>query len=127
MLVWILRRLTVSGAYNAIELRADIFVEHAMWEELWQLCSKEGITMVRKYEKKLLPRYEKAVFSLYHQYVQKQATITDKEAYIRVADMLIRMTSFEGGPDVVKQLVTDYRQLYKRRLYMMKELDRVKR
>lgn len=126
MLVWILRRLTVSGAYNAIELKADIFVEHAMWEELWQLCRKEGLTMVRKYEKKLLPHYEKEVFSLYHQYVQKQATITDKEAYKRVADMLIRMVSFEGGPAVVKQLVTNYRQLYKRRLYMMKELDRVK-
>lgn len=126
MLVWILRRLTVCGAYNAIELRADIFVEHAMWEELWQLCSKEGITMVRKYEKKLLPNYEKAVFALYLQYVQQQATITDKEAYKRVADMLIKMTSFEGGAAIVKQLVNAYRQQYKRRLYMMKELDRVK-
>jgi hypothetical protein len=31
-------------------------------------------------------------------------------AYKRVADMLIRMTSFEGGAAVVKQLVNDYRQ-----------------
>lgn len=31
-------------------------------------------------------------------------------AYKWVTDMLIRMTSFEGGAAVVKQLVNDYRQ-----------------
>jgi len=82
--------------------------------------------MVRAYEKYLLPTYEKAVFTLYLQYVQKQATITDKEAYKRVAEMLNEMIRFEDGPAVVKQMVNQFRQTYKRRVYMMQALDGVK-
>jgi tetratricopeptide (TPR) repeat protein len=125
MLVWILHQLTDRGFYNTNELKADIFVEHAMWDELWQLCRKGSIGLVRKYEKYLCPRYEKEVFTFYHQYVQQQATITDKEAYKRVADTLNRMILFDGGSPVVRLLVNQYRQTYKRRIYMMKELDRV--
>ncbi|MFA5458461.1 MAG: hypothetical protein WC261_12605 [Synergistaceae bacterium] len=62
---------------------------------------------------------------MYLKYVQQQAAITDKEAYRNVANMLNWMKSFEGGPAVVKKLVDLYRVTYKRRIYMMKELDRV--
>lgn len=125
MLVWILHHLPDSGFYNMTELKADIFVEHAMWDELWQLCRKGSIGIIRKYEKYLRPSYEKAIFSIYHQYVQQQAGITDKEAYKKVANTLNWMVMFEDGPAVVRQLVNQYRQMYKRRSYMMKELDRV--
>ena len=70
--------------------------------------------------------YEKEILADYIHYVQQQATITDKEAYRSVADTLIRMKSFNGGMAIVKQLMNEYRQTYKRRPYMMKELDRVK-
>jgi hypothetical protein len=36
------------------------------------------------------------------------------------------MKSFDGGPALVGQLVNQYRQIYKRRIYMMKELDSIK-
>lgn len=125
MLTWILRNLSDRGYYGSCELKADIFVEHQMWDDLWKLCKKSSIEIMRKYEKLLRPRYEKEIPGVYLQYVQRQAAITDKDAYRNVANMLNWMKSFEGGPAVVKKLVDLYRVTYKRRIYMMKELDRV--
>ena len=126
MLAWILQNLPDRGFSGTGELKADIFIEHEMWDDLWQLCRKSSILITHKYEKYLRPGYEKEIFSLYHQYVQQQSTITDREAYKRVADTLSWMIKFEGGAAVVRQLINEYRQTYKRRTYMMKELDRVK-
>lgn len=126
MLSWILQNLSEKGFYSSIELKADIFIEHQMWDDLWQLCLRRGIEFLRQYENHLLPRYEKEILSVYLKYVQQQASITDKKAYIIVANMLNRMKSFDGGPALVGQLVNQYRHIYKRRIYMMKELDSVK-
>ena len=125
MLTWILQILSEKRYYDTGELRADIYVEHKRWDDLLHLCHKSGIGMIRKYEKHLRPRYPKEVFSIYLQYVQQQATITDKEAYKRVGQTLIWMKSFEGGTAVVRELINQFRETYKRRPYMMKELDRV--
>ena len=117
----------IGGGYFGInELKADIFVEQERWSDLLQLCRKDGVPSIMKYEKWLRPRYEKEILADYLRYVQQQATITDKEAYRSVADTLIRMKSFNGGMAIVKQLMSAYRQTYKRRPNMMKELDRVK-
>lgn len=125
MLTWILQILSEKRYYDTGELRADIYVEHKRWDDLLQLCRNSGVGMIRKYEKHLRPRYPKEVFSIYLQYVQQQATITDKEAYKRVGQTLIWMKSFEGGTAVVRELINQFRETYKRRPYMMKELDRV--
>ncbi len=125
MLTWILQILSEKRYYDTGELRADIYVEHKRWDDLLHLCHKSGIGMIRKYEKHLRPRYAKEVFSIYLQYVQQQATITDKEAYKRVGQTLKWMKSFEGGTAVVRELINQFRETYKRRPYMMKELDRV--
>lgn len=126
MLVWILMNLDDRRYMGYSDLKPDIYVEHEMWGDLWRLCRERGIETIKKYEKYLRPHYGKEVFNIYHLYVQQQATITDKEAYKRVADMLIRMKSFEDSSAIVKQLVTQYRQTYKRRPYMMEQLNRVK-
>ncbi len=128
MLEWILKNIyDIGGGYFGInELKADIFVEQERWSDLLQLCRKDGVPSIMKYEKWLRPRYEKEILADYLRYVQQQATITDKEAYRSVADTLIRMKSFNGGMAIVKQLMSAYRQTYKRRPNMMKELDRVK-
>ena len=125
VLTWILRNLPDRGYYGSSELKADIYVEHQMWGDLWKFCQKSSIEVVRQYEKYLRPQHEKEILNIYLKYVQHQAAITDKDAYKRVANMLNWMKAFEGGPAVVKKLVDLYRVTYKRRIYMMKELDRV--
>ena len=85
----------------------------------------DEILDIEKHEKLLRPKFNEEIFKIYLAYVERQATITDKDAYKRVADTLIRMKTFPGGREIVKQLVSKYRHQYKRRPYMMKELNRV--
>ena len=125
MLEWILKSMPNGSYLGTSDLKAEILIEHKMWDELWSLCKKGSIYDIERHEKYLRPKYDEEIFEIYRVYVEKQAKITDKDAYKRVADTLIRMKTFAGGKEIVKQLVSRYRQEYKRRPYMMKELDRV--
>ena len=125
MLEWILKSLGNDSYYGMNNLKADILIEHKMWDDLWILCQKGTISDIEIYEKFLRPKFDENIFNIYIKYVVKQAEITDKDAYIRVSDTLIRMKTFTGGKEIVRQLVSRYRHEYKRRPNMMKELDRV--
>ena len=125
MLEWILKSMDNGSYYGINDFKAEILIEHKMWDELWSLCQKGSISDIERYEKYLRPKHDDEIFKIYLAYVDKKAKITDKNAYIRVADTLIRMKTYAGGKEIVKQLVSKYRQEYKRRPNMMKELDRV--
>lgn len=125
MLEWILKSLGDGSYYGTNNLKADILIEHKMWDDLWNLCQKGNISDIEKHEKLLRPKFDDEIFKIYVAYAERQAEVTDKDAYKRVADTLIRMKTFARGKEIVKQLVANYRQKYKRRPYMMKELDRV--
>ena len=125
MLEWILKSMDNGSYYGINDIKAEILIEHKMWDELWSLCQKGTISDIERHEKYLRPKQDEGIFEIYRVYVEKQAEITDKGAYQRVADTLIRMKAFAGGKEIVKQLVIKYRQEYKRRPYMMKELERV--
>jgi hypothetical protein len=94
-----------------------------MWDRLFALCSKAGTGHLEHYEKYLKPVYAKELFAAFHKYVQQQAAITDKSAYINVARVLKKMKDYDGGKEVVAALVKKYREVYKRRRNMMKELE----
>ena len=125
MLEWVLKSLDNNSFFGINNLKAEILIEHKMWDDLWILCQKGSISNIEEYEKFLRPKFDKEIFKIYHAYAEKQAEITDKDAYIRVSDTLIRMKTFAGGKEIVEQLVSKYRLEYKRRPNMMKELDRV--
>lgn len=112
-----------EGDVRAIRLKRLLTAER--YDDAIRLL-QEGIEIAK--EKKTMGtvnEWRKELFSIYLQYVQQQATITDKVAYKRVGQTLIWMKSFEGGTAVVRQLINQFRETYKRRPYMMKELDRV--
>lgn len=114
-----------SGFFGFNELKADMLVEHKMWERLLTLCEKSGAEKLEKYEKYLKPLYAKEIFKAYQKYVEEQALITDQNAYDNVGRVLKKMKGFEGGEVVVAQLVQKYRGLYKKRRNMMKVLEGV--
>ena len=62
---------------------------------------------------------------MYHEYVEKEALISEYSAYMRVADMLKRIRTFEGGNPLVDQLLQGYRSTYKRRKNMIVALKDV--
>jgi hypothetical protein len=108
-----------SGFFGFNDLKADIFIEHKMWDRLLALCEKSSAEKFEKYEKYLKPLYAKEIFDAYQKYVEKQALITDQNAYNNVGRVLKKMKEFEGGEEVVTQLLLKYREVYKRRKNMM--------
>jgi len=104
------------------DFKAEILIEHKMWNQLFALCKKANVESIEKYEKYLEPHYAKEIFDAYFNYAEKQALITDKQAYSNVARLLKKMKRYEGGNKVVDQLLLTYRELYKRRKNMMEEL-----
>lgn len=114
-----------SGFFGFNELKADMFIEHKMWDRLLVLCEKAGAEKLEKYEKYLKPLYAKEIFAAYQKYLEKQALITDQNAYDNVARLLKKMKGYEGGGVVVSKLLLKYKEVYKRRKNMMKALERV--
>ncbi len=115
-----------NGGWNgANEFKAGILIEHQMWDRLFALCKKANVESIEKYEKYLKPYYAKEIFDAYFNYAEKQALITDKQAYSNVARVLKKMKGYEGRKDTVNKLLLQYRELYKRRKNMMEELKRV--
>ena len=106
-------------------LKADMLIEHKMWDRLFALCEKSGAEKLEKYEKYLKPLYAKEIFDAYQKYVEKQALITDQNAYDNVGRVLKKMKGYEGGGMIVMMLVGKYREVYKRRKNMMKVLGGV--
>ncbi|MCC7525788.1 MAG: hypothetical protein IT250_13250 [Chitinophagaceae bacterium] len=105
--------------------KADILIEHKMWDRLLAVCLKAGAQSLEHYEKYLKPVYPKELFAAFHKYVEQQATFTDKSAYINVARVLKKMKHYKGGKEVVASLLNKYREIYKRRRKMMEELEGV--
>ncbi len=114
-----------SGYFGFNELKADMLIEHKMWDRLFALCKKSGAEKLEQYEKYLKPLYAKEIFEAYQKYVEKQALITDQNAYDNVARVLKKMKEYERGNMIVMMLVGKYREVYKRRKNMMKVLKGV--
>lgn len=106
---------------------ANVMVEHQMWQRLFNYCKKGNTIAIRieEYEQYLKPHFEKEILDIYHTYVEEQALITHSSAYDCVTRMLKRMRTFNGGNDIVNQLLLKYRNTYKRRRNMMIALNNV--
>lgn len=84
MLEWILEFLGNGSHYGINILKAEILIEHKMWDDLWILCQKGSVTDIVRHEKYLRPKFDKEIFKRYLAYAERQAEITDKDAYKRV-------------------------------------------
>jgi len=114
-----------KGFFGFNDLKADMLIEHKMWDRLFTLCEKSGAEKLEQYEKYLKPLYAGEIFDAYQKYVEKQALITDQIAYDNVGRVLKKMKGFEGGKEVVSKLLLKYKEVYKRRKNMMKVLEGV--
>ncbi len=114
-----------SGLWGFNHFRANILVEHQKWDKLFVQCKKGGIEYLNQYEKYLRPEFDQEIYDIYLKFIEQQATITDQKAYENVAHFLKRLNTFPSGEEKVRTLVTKYREVYKRRKNMMKELDGV--
>ena len=104
---------------------AEILVDQQKWDLLWNLCCKNNLRYLEKYENYLVADYEKEILKHYLNYVEDLAEIADKDAYESVARIMKRMAKLDGGTEKVQELILRYREEYKRRKNMMLVLDEV--
>lgn len=106
---------------------AELMVEYQLWKRLLAYCKKgyDIASTIEEYEPDLKSHLGKEVLSIYHEYVEEQALIARNSAYDRVARVLKRMRTFDGGDDLVDELLEKYRSIYNRRRNMMFALENV--
>lgn len=120
-------RSSFENSHEFKPFAAKLFVEQEMWERLFKYCKKgyHIVNTIKEYEHYLKPYFGKEILDIYHKYVEEEALISNYSAYMRVADILKRMRSFEGGNALVEQLLQEYRSTYKRRKNMVAALKDV--
>lgn len=114
-----------KGIWGFNSFRAKILIEHQRWEELFAQCRNGGVNYLEAYEKYFRPQFDAELYKIYLNFTQKEATITNQEAYDNVGRMLKKLKTFEGGKEKVNELISKYRITYKRRMNMMMVLDKV--
>jgi uncharacterized Zn finger protein len=105
-----------------------VLIEEKDWPKLFAYVSRRPelnlLLEVSKYLKKdygpqLLPLFENTLYT----YADSN---TSKSGYKNVADVLQHITTLEGGKPLVRRLLADFRELFKKRRNMMEALNKVK-
>lgn len=89
------------------------------------LRTNPQIQFVKNYGKLLSDQYPKEILSIYKEILRKHAKFTGREKYQELVRILNSIQDIEGGLELVRQLVDEFRKTYKRRPAMMEELNRV--
>lgn len=120
----IIKKTADRGYFGFDYVKAKILIEHEKWELLFNQCKVGNtITYFEEYERYLRPLFDKDLLEIYVKYVGREATNPDQQSYENVARILKRLKKFPGGKEKVKELVTAFREVYKRRPNMMKALE----
>ena len=85
-----------------------------------------GLYTLRGYESELLPIYPQQVLDKYVQEMNAAAANTaSRDTYQEWVKTLRHMRSLPGGRTAVKEIVQEWREVYRRRKAMMEELNKL--
>jgi hypothetical protein len=100
-----------------------LLCEEKLYDRLWELLKDKDLYSVLGYEDVLLPKYSAEILRKYSDYLNHAAVqASGRKAYREWARLLKRMRKIEGGKELSKQIVSDWRTRYKNRRAMMDEL-----
>ena len=119
----ILKILKNQSLFGVNKFKADILIDHNMIDELWIICKNLSSISVAEYEEYFKPKYNNEILGIYMNYIQEKALNANKEDYKTVAQFLKKVNTFKNGKFKADKLIKEFRIKYKRRPYMMKELD----
>lgn len=117
---------SARGGFQDVNSLADIFIEEGYTDRLLKLLQLNPghISIVDAYAGFLQDIYPEETLILYAEAVDNLAQGTGRLIYNEVARHLNTMLKISGGPEMVKHIVTDYRQRYKMRRAMMEVLGK---
>lgn len=105
-----------------------IFMEEQDWVKLFDYVRKKpSLELLLQSSPYLQPQYGEQMLELFRNTLFTFADENvNKSSYEFVVQVLQHLLTLEGGKKVVSELLTDFRELFKKRRTMMAELDKVK-
>ena len=125
---WEVKRQIIFDNYKNYYGIEKLYLEEKMYEKLLTVVTESvGLYSLTEYEKVLKPIYEKELLDKYEREVRSMAYRTsDRKFYKQIVSVLERMQKYDKGKDLVRNIVTEWRWIYKNRRAMMEELGRLK-
>ena len=107
---------------------ADVLQAEKQEERLMKYIEKFlGIDNLEKYYTAFSAAFPEKTLALFRQVIDKYAqNYTGREIYERIAGLFKEMVKIEGGNAVVKEMISQYRILYKNRRAMMEIMNGLK-
>jgi coenzyme F420-reducing hydrogenase alpha subunit len=125
---WENKRQIVFHKVKDISRLEKIYYDENLDELLCNsVLSTNGLSHLMKYENYLELKYTKEILEKYKKEIQLKASISNnRKQYREIVQLLERMLKFDGGIDIVKKLILNFKVQYKKRPSMMQELSRIK-
>ncbi|NLZ88781.1 MAG: hypothetical protein GX916_04710 [Clostridiales bacterium] len=120
------RLLSLKG-WQPLYAQAAVFSAEGLNDRLLQaVLQSSGTSMLKEYEKQLMPLYADELLKKYVKEVQHMAAdVTNRRTYQEIVRELRRIRRYPGGGEAVRALVQSWRVQYKNRRAMMEELDKL--
>ena len=106
---------------------ADVLQTEKQEERLMKYIGKHlNIENLEKYHTGFSSSFPEKTLALFRQVIDEYAQNTGREIYERIAKSFEKMLKIKGGKEVVKEMINQYRILYKNRRAMMEIINQVK-
>jgi hypothetical protein len=104
---------------------ADILQAEKQEERLLKYIEKHlSIDHLEKYYAEFSSSFPEKTLALFRQVIDKYAQRTGRDVYEHIAQLFGKMSKIEGGKALVREMITQYRTLYRSRRAMMEILDK---
>jgi hypothetical protein len=120
---------TFRGFHGTIngDALAAIFIEEKYWERLLNLIQNDSrLEFIETYSRLLLGKFPTELLAVYKEAIIKYAgENTGRNYYVTIRELLKKIQKWEGGKEVVKQLISQFILQYKSRKAMIEELGKL--
>lgn len=110
-----------------LQTNVQLYKEEKLYDRLMEAVQESnGLWLLQQYESDLKKLYPDAVLKKYESELNNMARLSsDRKRYKQYVALLRKMKNIKGGTKVVERMVSEWRNLYKRRPAMMDELSRL--
>ena len=104
---------------------ADILQAEKQEERLMKYVEKHlSVDNLEKYHTVFSSSFPEETLALFRKTIDHYAQSTGREIYERIANLFKKMAKIKGGSEVVREMITQYRVLYKNRRTMMEIINK---
>ena len=121
---WEEKRERVFESMRSLYQKAEVFYTEGLYYRLLECAiSFKGLDVISRYKDVLVPLFPRKVIDKYTDEVKKEAAIASNRAiYKSIVSVLREMRELPQGEERVQEIVSEWKEKYRRRKAMMEEL-----